>query len=72
LKARRTDGQQSEAEYRLLLPGWLDQIRASGQSNYRHGKREMEYTGVIQDVTEARVAAETLGKLRSSWRTWQG
>jgi len=65
VEARRTDGSRAEAEYRLLLPdGSIKFVHLVSQTTATESG-EMEYTGVIQDVTEARVAAETLGKLRS-------
>jgi PAS domain S-box-containing protein len=65
VEARRTDGGRAEAEYRLLLPdGSMKFIHVVSQTTAMESG-EMENTGVIQDVTEARVAEETLGKLRS-------
>jgi PAS domain S-box-containing protein len=63
--ARRTKNIRTEVEYRLLMP--------DGSTKFVHlvshptptESGEVEYMGVIQDVTEARVAEETLGKLRS-------
>ena len=65
-EVRRTDNSGSgEAEYRLLLPdGSIKFTRVVSQVTTTESG-EVEYTGVIQDVTEARVAEETLSKLRS-------
>ena len=65
VEARRTDGTKSDAEYRLLLPdGSIKFVHLVSQATATESGK-VEYTGVIQDVTEARVAEETLGKLRS-------
>jgi len=65
VEARRTDGTKSDAEYRLLLPdGSIKFVHLVSQATATESGR-VEYTGVIQDVTKARVAEETLGKLRS-------
>src|SRR5882762_1826996 len=65
VEARRTDGTKSDAEYRLLLPdGSIKFVHLVSQAAATESGR-VEYTGVIQDVTKARVAEETLGKLRS-------
>src|SRR6267378_377017 len=65
VEARRTDGSRAEAEYRLLLPdGSIKFVHLVSQTTATESG-EIEYTGVIQDVTEARVAEETLGKLRA-------
>jgi len=65
VEARRTDGSRAEAEYRLLLPdGSIKFVHLVSQTTATESG-EMEYTGVIQDVTKARVAEDTLGKLRS-------
>jgi PAS domain S-box-containing protein len=65
VEVRRNDGTRAEAEYRLLLPdGSIKFVHLVSQTTATESG-EMEYTGVIQDVTEARVAEETLGKLRS-------
>jgi C4-dicarboxylate-specific signal transduction histidine kinase len=62
---RRTDGSKAEAEYRLQLPdGSIKFVHLVSQTAATESG-EVEYTGVIQDVTEARVAEATLGKLRS-------
>ncbi len=64
-EARRTDGTKFDTEYRLLLPdGSIKFVHLVSHPTPTESG-EMEYTGVIQDVTEARVAEETLGKLRS-------
>ncbi len=65
-EVRRTGNSGSaEAEYRLLLPdGSIKFIHVVSQGTATENG-EVEFTGVIQDVTEARVAEETLGKLRS-------
>jgi PAS domain S-box-containing protein len=63
--ARRTRNIRTEVEYRLLMP--------DGSTKFVHlvshptptESGEVEYMGVIRDVTEARIAEETLGKLRS-------
>ena len=65
VEARRTDGTRSEGEYRLLLPdGSIKFVRMLSQATATENGG-VELTGVIQDVTEARVAEQTLGKLRS-------
>src|SRR5712672_823766 len=65
VEARRNDGTRAEAEYRLLLPdGSIKFVHLVSQTTVTESGR-VEYTGVIQDVTKARVAEETLGKLRS-------
>jgi len=65
VEERRTDGSKAEAEYRLLLPdGSIKFVHLVSQTIATESGG-VEYTGVIQDVTEARVAEETLGKLRS-------
>jgi PAS domain S-box-containing protein len=65
VEVRRTDGSKADAEYRLLLPdGTIKFVHLVSQTTVADSG-EVEYTGVIQDVTEARVADETLGKLRS-------
>lgn len=65
LAARRTNGGRTEAEYRLLLPdGSIKFIHVVSQPTPMESG-ETEYTGVITDVTKARVAEETLDKLRS-------
>jgi PAS domain S-box-containing protein len=65
MEVRRTDGCRAETEYRLLLPdGSIKFVHLVSQATATESG-EMEYTGAIQDVTEARVAEETLGKLRS-------
>src|SRR5258706_6445911 len=65
VEVRRTDGTKSDAEYRLLLPdGSIKFVHLVSQATATESGR-VEYTGVIQDVTKARVAEETLGKLRS-------
>ena len=66
IDARRADNSGSgEAEYRLLLPdGSIKFIHVVSQATATESG-EVEFTGVIKDVTEARVAEETLGKLRS-------
>jgi PAS domain S-box-containing protein len=65
VEVRRTDGSRAEAEYRLLLPdGSIKFVHLVSQTTATESG-EVEYTGVIQDVTDARVAEETLGKLRS-------
>jgi PAS domain S-box-containing protein len=65
VEIRRTDGTNFDAEYRLLLPdGSVKFVHLVSQTSTTDSG-EVEYTGVIQDVTEARVAEETLGKLRS-------
>jgi PAS domain S-box-containing protein len=65
VEERRTDGSKAEGEYRLLLPdGSIKFVHLVSQTLATESG-EVEYTGVIQDVTEARVAAETLDKLRS-------
>jgi signal transduction histidine kinase len=65
VEIRRTDGTKFDAEYRLLLPdGSIKFVHLVSQATATESG-EVEYTGVIQDVTEARVAEETLGKLRS-------
>jgi len=65
IEIRRTDGSRAEAEYRLLLPdGSIKFIHVVSQTTAMENG-EMENTGVIQDVTEARIAEETLAKLRS-------
>ena len=65
VEARRTNNIRTEVEYRLLMPdGSIKFVHlVSHPTPTENG--EVEYTGVIQDVTEARVAEETLGKLRS-------
>jgi signal transduction histidine kinase len=65
VEIRRTDGTKFDAEYRLLLPdGTIKFVHLVSQATTTESG-EVEYTGVIQDVTETRVAEETLGKLRS-------
>jgi PAS domain S-box-containing protein len=65
VEVRRTDGTKADAEYRLLLPdGAIKFVHLVSQTTATESG-EVEYTGVIQDVTEARVAEETLGKLRA-------
>ena len=65
VEAGRTDGTRSEGEYRLLLPdGSIKFVRMLSQATATENGG-VELTGVIQDVTEARVAEQTLGKLRS-------
>jgi PAS domain S-box-containing protein len=65
VEERRTDGTRSDAEYRLLLPGGTIKFVHVVSQTTTTESGKVEYTGVIQDVTEARVAEETLGKLRS-------
>ncbi|HZD85058.1 MAG TPA: PAS domain-containing protein [Gemmatimonadaceae bacterium] len=65
VEARRNDGSRTEVEYRLLLPdGSIKFVHLVSQPTPTESG-EMEYTGAIQDVTAARIAEETLGKLRS-------
>ncbi|HKC80258.1 MAG TPA: PAS domain-containing protein, partial [Gemmatimonadaceae bacterium] len=65
VEERRADGTRAAAEYRLLLPdGSIKFVHLVSQTTPTESGR-MEYTGVIRDVTDARVAEETLGKLRS-------
>jgi signal transduction histidine kinase len=65
VEVRRTDGTRADSEYRLLLPdGSIKFVHLVSQATATESGK-VEYTGVIQDVTEARVAEETLGKLRS-------
>ena len=65
VEERRTDGSRADAEYRLLLPdGTIKFVHLVSQTTTLESG-EVEYTGVIQDVTKARVAEETLCKLRS-------
>jgi PAS domain S-box-containing protein len=62
---RRSDGTTPECEYRLVLPdGSIKFIRMVSQTTVTD-TGEVEYTGVVQDVTATRIAAETLDKLRS-------
>jgi PAS domain S-box-containing protein len=65
VEANRTDGPKGDHEYRLLLPdGSIKFVHLVSRTTATESG-EVEYTGVIQDVTEARVAEETLGKLRA-------
>jgi PAS domain S-box-containing protein len=65
VEARRNDGSRTEVEYRLLLPDGTTKFVHLVSQPTPTESGEMEYTGAIQDVTAARVAEETLGKLRS-------
>jgi PAS domain S-box-containing protein len=65
VEARRTNNIRTEVEYRLLMPdGSIKFVHLVSHPTPTESG-EVEYTGVIQDVTGARVAEETLGKLRS-------
>jgi PAS domain S-box-containing protein len=65
IEVRRTDGRKSEAEYRLLLPDGSTKFVHLVSQTIATESGEVEFTGVIQDVTDARTAEETLDKLRS-------
>jgi PAS domain S-box-containing protein len=65
MESRRTDHSRSEGEFRLLLPdGSIKFVRLVSQA-IATDDGGVEVTGVTQDVTNARVAEQTLGKLRA-------